>query len=103
TPGRGDEMEEFEEDTPQTATVGAGAAAAAVSSAPRTAVAKSANDRSDFRRQAEIILRGLGGADNIQYVEPCATRLRVEVNDMDKVDERKIKSAGVPGTNKTGP
>src|SRR5699024_9472505 len=65
TPGRGDEMEEFEEDTPQTATVGAGAAAAAVSSAPRTAVAKSANDRSDFRRQAEIILRGLGGADNI--------------------------------------
>ncbi|MDU1064510.1 MAG: PTS transporter subunit EIIB, partial [Cutibacterium avidum] len=37
--------------------------------------------------KAEQIIAGLGGADNIEDLEPCITRLRVEVADDDLVDE----------------
>ena len=53
-----------------------------------------------FRRQAEIILEGLGGPENIKTLDNCVSRLRLEMNDMDKVNEAKIKSAGVPAINK---
>jgi len=51
---------------------------------------------------AKIILEGLGGSGNIASLNNCITRLRVEVKDMDLVDEEKIKSAGVSGVNTTG-
>ncbi|MEI3612941.1 N-acetylglucosamine-specific PTS transporter subunit IIBC [Pseudogracilibacillus sp. SO30301A] len=51
---------------------------------------------------AAQIYEGLGGDDNVASVDYCTTRLRVEVKDMDKVDEEKIKSTGVPGTNVVG-
>lgn len=47
--------------------------------------------------QAEQILAALGGADNISDLEPCITRLRVEVDDMDMVDEAALKAAGAFG------
>ena len=46
---------------------------------------------------------GLGGNANITSIDFCATRLRVEVEDMEAVDQQKIKSTGVPGINVVGP
>lgn len=47
--------------------------------------------------QAARILAGLGGAENIDVLEHCATRLRVKVKDDAKVDEERIKQADVVG------
>ncbi|MCW9710196.1 N-acetylglucosamine-specific PTS transporter subunit IIBC [Avibacterium sp. 21-586] len=52
---------------------------------------------SNYTELAEKILAGLGGADNIELAEHCITRLRIEVKDRLKVDEAKIKAAGVAG------
>lgn len=46
---------------------------------------------------ASKIIAGLGGADNIDTIDYCATRLRTVVKDYVKVDEKKIKEAGVAG------
>ena len=54
-----------------------------------------AND--NFTDIAKIILEGLGGFDNLKEYDYCATRIRVEVNDYTKVDEKKIKSSSIPG------
>lgn len=51
----------------------------------------------NYAQVAKIILEGLGGADNVTSVDNCITRLRLEVKDYVKVDEKKIKSAGVAG------
>jgi PTS system N-acetylglucosamine-specific IIC component len=63
---------------------------------------QSRNDGSEYARQAQIILDGLGGPDNLDALNYCATRLRVDVNDINQVDEGRIKEARVPGTNITG-
>src|SRR5699024_3644396 len=89
TPGRGVAVGPSMEEEPTTA--GAGTAPAAESS----------QDGSEFSRQAQIILDGLGGPENVDSINYCATRLRVDVNDMDQVDEARIKEARVPGTNIT--
>ncbi|HWK91312.1 MAG TPA: PTS glucose/sucrose transporter subunit IIB [Luteimicrobium sp.] len=44
--------------------------------------------------KAEQILAGLGGDDNIVDLEPCITRLRVEVEDPARVNEAGLKAAG---------
>lgn len=44
--------------------------------------------------KAEQILAGLGGDANIVDLEPCITRLRVEVEDPSKVTEATLKAAG---------
>lgn len=51
----------------------------------------------DYGKVAAIILEGLGGKDNISLLDNCITRLRMEVRDYTKVDEKIIKSAGVAG------
>lgn len=51
----------------------------------------------DFRRMAEVILQGLGGKENIDTLDYCITRLRVETKDYTKVNEKQIKSSGVAG------
>ncbi|MBP2242157.1 PTS system N-acetylglucosamine-specific IIC component [Cytobacillus eiseniae] len=56
----------------------------------------------DFTNMAVQIVDGLGGVENIRSVEYCATRLRVEVGKMDHVDQKKIKSTGVPGIHIVG-
>ena len=58
---------------------------------------------SRFEKMAAVIYEGLGGDANVASVDNCVTRLRVEVRDMNAVDEAKIKSSGVPGTNIVGP
>ena len=51
----------------------------------------------NFTEMAHVILEGLGGIGNLQSFDYCATRIRAEVNDYTLVDEKKIKSSGVPG------
>jgi len=49
--------------------------------------------------RAAALAAALGGAANIIAVEPTAlTRLRVELNDVDAVDERSLEAAGATGT-----
>ena len=52
---------------------------------------------------AREILEGLGGPENVDTTSYCTTRLRLTVNDPAKVDEEKIKAAGVAGLIKPGP
>ena len=56
-----------------------------------------------FTGMATKIYDGLGGDANVTAVDHCTTRLRIEVKDMDAVDQQKIKSTGVPGINIVGP
>lgn len=51
---------------------------------------------------AEQIYDGLGGSDNVNSFDYCTTRLRIDVDDTDNVDQDKIKAAGLPGVNVTG-
>lgn len=57
---------------------------------------------SDYAAVAKTILEGLGGKENVTSVDNCITRLRLEVKDQTKVDEKKIKSAGVAGVMRPG-
>ncbi|GGT14422.1 glucose PTS transporter subunit EIIB [Streptomyces chromofuscus] len=52
--------------------------------------------------KAEKIVAGLGGIDNIEEVEGCITRLRVEVADPSLVDDAALKGAGAHGVVKMG-
>ncbi|WP_331526136.1 N-acetylglucosamine-specific PTS transporter subunit IIBC [Kineothrix sp. MB12-C1] len=51
----------------------------------------------NFTEVATIVLEGIGGKENVTSLDNCITRLRFEVKDYTKVDEKKIKSAGVAG------
>lgn len=59
-----------------------------------------AND--DFTEVARVILEGVGGKENVTSIDNCITRLRLEIKDYTKVDEKKIKSAGVAGVIRPG-
>lgn len=55
-----------------------------------------------FDDTARQVIAGLGGADNIKNMEPCITRIRVEVLDKSKLDEAALKKAGAHGVMKVG-
>ena len=57
----------------------------------------SAGNKSDTSEFTAAIVRGLGGYENLSEVGNCATRLRVTVKDVSKVDEKLLKSAGAKG------
>ncbi|PEQ94368.1 hypothetical protein CN481_06715 [Bacillus sp. AFS006103] len=57
---------------------------------------------SKFASMAAQIYEGLGGDANVTSVDNCVTRLRMEVKDMNAVDQQKIKATGVPGINIVG-
>ena len=56
----------------------------------------------DYTQVASVILEGVGGKDNVDSIDNCITRLRLEVKDTTLVDEKKIKSAGVAGVIRPG-
>ena len=56
----------------------------------------------NFTQVASIILEGVGGKENVKSIDNCVTRLRLEIKDYTKVDEKKIKSAGVAGVIRPG-
>ena len=51
---------------------------------------------------SELILEGLGGLENIEDLGCCATRLRVQVKDLDKIDADILKQSGAAGVIKKG-
>lgn len=55
-----------------------------------------------YHGTAEKFIAGLGGKDNIVELDNCATRLRMEIADVSKVDEHALKRAGAAGTMKAG-
>ena len=59
-----------------------------------------AND--DFTQIASIILKGVGGKENVTSIDNCVTRLRLEIKDQSVVSEKIIKSAGVAGVIRPG-
>lgn len=77
TPGREDETEENVENT-----------------------ALTGEDK--FANMAAQIYQGLGGKENITAIDNCITRLRIEVKDMNNVNQDTIKATGVPGINIVG-
>lgn len=63
--------------------------------------AKVAKVKSADKRASDVvsamILKGLGGKDNLSDVDCCATRLRVTVNDASKVTDDMLKASGASG------
>lgn len=49
-----------------------------------------------------MIVRGLGGKDNIRNIDSCATRLRVTVHDPAKVDDGLLRATGASGVIRKG-
>ena len=43
---------------------------------------------------AQDILKGIGGKDNVVSASYCTTRLRIEVKNHNRVDEKAVKAAG---------
>ena len=54
-------------------------------------------ENSEKENQSEMILKGLGGEENIESLDCCATRLRVKVKDAEKVDSDLLKKSGAAG------
>ncbi|MEG3615051.1 MULTISPECIES: PTS glucose/sucrose transporter subunit IIB [Isoptericola] len=52
--------------------------------------------------KAENILAALGGTANVVELEPCITRLRVQVSDPEQVDEPALKESGAFGVVRSG-
>jgi N-acetylglucosamine PTS system EIICBA or EIICB component len=71
----------------------------AIAEADEDSVVAEGSKKERFASMAAQIYEGLGGDENVSSLDNCTTRLRLEVNDMDKVDQAKIKATGVPGIN----
>lgn len=52
--------------------------------------------------KAKKILEALGGQANVVELEPCITRLRVEVKNAEQVNETELKDAGAFGVVRSG-
>jgi PTS system N-acetylglucosamine-specific IIC component len=55
------------------------------------------NKNTNFTEMAQTILVGLGGKENIESLDYCVTRLRMEVKDPLLVNEKQIKKAPIAG------
>ena len=51
----------------------------------------------NYTEVASAVLAAIGGKENVKDVGYCATRLRFEVLDNAKVDEKAVKAAGAAG------
>lgn len=58
---------------------------------------KEGQAESQDNQVSAMILKGLGGQDNLSDLDCCATRLRVTVKDSSKVSESLLKSSGAAG------
>jgi PTS system N-acetylglucosamine-specific IIC component len=82
---------------PRLATAGAAGATAATLTAGSSTAGR---DQTDLL--AAQVLDALGGAENVTSCEGCITRLRLFVNDPDRVDEAQLKQLGASGVVKRG-
>ena len=46
-------------------------------------------ENNDYTEVARIVLEGVGGKENIESIDNCITRLRLEIGDYTKVDEKR--------------
>ncbi len=60
------------------------------------------NGMSGSQGVSALILRGLGGKENLTDIDCCATRLRITVDDPDLVSESMLKQSGASGVIKKG-
>ncbi|MGN1136269.1 MAG: glucose PTS transporter subunit IIA [Oscillospiraceae bacterium] len=63
--------------------------------------------RADYNKKSGdktsmLLLKGLGGKDNVSDLDCCATRLRVTVKNVDLTDEKLLKSSGASGVIRKG-
>lgn len=56
----------------------------------------------DYDEIAILILEALGGRNNVVFVDSCITRLRVELKDINMVNEQQILATGAKGIVKIG-
>lgn len=65
----------------------------------RSDLEKSQNEKSESRKDtvSALILKGLGGKENLSDVDCCATRLRVTVKDPQLVEDSLLKESGASG------
>lgn len=56
----------------------------------------------DYEEVAAIILKGVGGKENVVGIDNCIVRLRLEIKNPRLINERKIKASGVPGIMRPG-
>ncbi len=63
---------------------------------------KAAAQQVEATERAQTIVAGLGGKDNIEIVDCCATRLRVTLHQNDKVDKVLLESTGAKGVIQQG-
>ncbi|WP_404454339.1 N-acetylglucosamine-specific PTS transporter subunit IIBC [Virgibacillus necropolis] len=82
TPGREDDDEVYVEENEQTGAPSSG------------------KGRKNYDGTAYHYLDALGGPENIKTLDYCATRLRLQMNDMSKVDEKALKRQGANGVMK---
>lgn len=68
------------------------------SSAPVEAVATSESD-DKYMVMAKKVYAGIGGHDNINVIDNCTTRLRLQLKDTGKINKSQIMDAGVAGVN----
>jgi len=82
TPGREDEDEDFVEETQE--------------------VGQPNDETDDFDTKAYYYLDALGGPENIESLDYCTTRLRMQLKDRDQANENKLKRYGSRGVMKVG-
>ncbi|PFG15412.1 N-acetylglucosamine-specific PTS transporter subunit IIBC [Bacillus sp. es.036] len=59
--------------------------------------APSPSEGDKYDVMAGHFIRSIGGIDNISSIDNCTTRLRLQMNDMSKVDEAELKRYGARG------
>ena len=68
----------------------------------KKAAGKSGDNGQDAHRVSRLIVEGLGGKDNVESLDCCATRLRVSVKDGGLVSEALLKQSGAAGVIRKG-
>ncbi|MBX0357149.1 N-acetylglucosamine-specific PTS transporter subunit IIBC [Halobacillus sp. Nhm2S1] len=59
-------------------------------------------ESNDYDVKASHYLHALGGPENIETLDYCTTRLRLEMKDRDKVNEKELKRQGARGVMRIG-
>ena len=60
------------------------------------------NDKTTALETGRKILEAVGGEENIVSIDNCFTRLRLELKDLDVLDEQLLKDTGSKGIVKRG-
>ncbi len=56
-----------------------------------------AANTNDYKGLAKKYLKALGGTDNLIFIDNCVTRLRLQIEDPELVNEEALKNAGAKG------